>query len=150
MTCEYVMNAIEEACGKNTLSRLVRFHLWTCPRCAYMAKLFEDSYAELQTGFIPMAPDSEDIIMAAVREEVKKKVRPISELKWIGIGLIVLAASILPSFGNTLKWLGDLYTTGILLPLYLTIGGLVTVYCVFFIASHLEVLSKRFKIEQGV
>jgi hypothetical protein len=107
----------------------------------------------LRADFLPTYPglerSIEDAVMAKVYNEAPFRSvfcdsRPVSIKRWIASGLVVLVSLSTVVCGLTFDRVASVGGDSFLLPLGLTIGGIVTIYGALFIGSHMEELSEHF------
>ncbi|GHU97350.1 hypothetical protein FACS189483_03060 [Spirochaetia bacterium] len=137
------------------LSRLeIAFHVIFCPRCAAGILRLETARAILGADFLPPAPSLEDAIMRQISAEAdvmpaldsEASARELSLRSWVVTGLIVLFSLATSFFGIDFAKVATSSGSSFLLPVGLTIGGVITGYGAIFIGSHLKELSERFGI----
>ncbi|MDR1985364.1 MAG: peptidoglycan-binding protein [Treponema sp.] len=154
---EQVMNKVYEALGERPLPLRYRLYLGLhrlyCPRCDEELKRLEAVQELLETGFLPEVPALEDVIMEEIyREEPhgpaldRDLATGVSFRGWVISGLIILVTLPASFFGMNAVKLSASFGSSLLLPLGLTIGGIVTSYGALFIGSHLNELSQRFRL----
>ena len=111
------------------------------------------TYRLMKTDFLPPAPDLSGKIMRAVYDELPLQSPgaqdPVSFRSWIAVGLVSLASLIAYPMGLAYEKMAGVLGTELLLPIALTLGISLTVYCALFIVSHLEELSERFGLRHG-
>ncbi|MHB9291716.1 hypothetical protein Holit_00799 [Hollandina sp. SP2] len=152
-----VMDKVYEALGERPLPLRYRLYLGLhrlyCPRCDEELKRLEAVQGLLETGFFPEVPTLEDVIMEEIyREEPnwaaldRDLAAGISFRGWVISGLIILVTLPVSFFGMDAVKFSASSGSSLLLPLGLTIGGIVTSYGALFIGSHLKELSQWFRL----
>jgi len=106
----------------------------------------------LKKGYIGPAPDLSDKIMRAIGLEtpnpIEEAVERISLRDWLVVGLLIALSLMLTPAGQDFEWLVRTLGSFMLAPISITLGVVLTIYCAYFIASHLEELSERFGISK--
>jgi hypothetical protein len=154
---EKVMDKVYEALGERPLPLRYRLYLGLhrlyCRRCDEELKKLEAVQELLEAGFFPEIPALEDTIMEAIyREEPDRGAfdrdlaAGVSFRGWVIGGLIILVTLPTSFFGMDAVKLSASSGSSLLLPLGLTIGGIVTSYGALFIGSHLKELSHWFRL----
>jgi hypothetical protein len=154
---EKVMDKVYEALGNRPLPLGYRLYLGLhrlyCRRCDEELKQLEAIQELLETGFFPDVPALEDAIMEGIyREEPdraaldKDLAAGVSFRGWVISGLIILVTLPASFFGMDAVKVSASSGSSLLLPLGLTIGGIVTSYGALFIGSHLKELSQWFRL----
>jgi hypothetical protein len=70
----------------------------------------------------------------------------ISTRGWVIAGLVILVSLATAFFGLDFQKIAHELGMSFLLPVGITIGIILTVYCVFFIGSHIKELTERFDL----
>ena len=104
------------------------------------------TYRLMKTDFLPPAPDLSGKIMPLQSPGAQD---PVSFRSWIAVGLVILASLIAYPMGLAFEKMAGVLGTELLLPIALTLGISITIYCALFIVSHLEELSERFGLRHG-
>jgi len=156
--CDTVMNIVLESDKDTTLPFLtqlrINFHLLFCPDCS--GKLQKLQYLDviMKNDFFPLSPDFEDILMEKILKETEEELDEeridipagFSFRGWVIIGFFVLFSLSSSFFGMNFIEIADAEGLSFLLPVGITIGIVLTCYGAFFIGSHLEELSARFRL----
>jgi hypothetical protein len=128
----------------------IELHLLFCPRCSKELEDLEYLYDIMKTDFLPSSPNLEEIIMESLGEEThtleKADIPGFSYRIWVIIGFFMLFSLLSSFFGMDFIKIADTEGLSFLLPVGLTIGIVLTGYGAFFIGSHLNELSARFKL----
>lgn len=155
MTCRTMMDKLYEALGETSLPLLFRLqlgvHLLFCPRCAGEIKKLKTVQELLQTGFFPDSPHFAESVMERIYAEESISTDPdwdtltgVSFRSWVITGFIVLLSLSTAFFGMDFVKVAATEGSAFLLPLGLTVGGVLTGYGALFIGSHLKELSAWF------
>ncbi len=121
-------------------------HLASCPTCVASETAFGDALSWFRAEGLPKAPDLSLSVMKAIALEAESGETPVSIGKWFTILVIMIGAMSLSPIGATFAWLQARFGQLFLVPLFLTFGIAVTIYCACFIASHLDDLAQRWGI----
>jgi len=155
MDCNDVMDTVYEN-EKDSLPLLIQVrvgvHLLFCPQCDKEVRNLRHAEEIMKTDFLPPTPNCSDILMArlhceeAAAEPEMAAPAPagFSFRGWIVIGFFVLLSLSSAFFGMNFIHIADTEGMSFLLPVGLTIGGVLTCYGALFIGSHLKELSARF------
>jgi hypothetical protein len=107
----------------------------------------------MRHDFFPYSPELENSIMKkiAFEEDITETAHypipgGISTRGWVFAGLVILVSLATAFFGLDFKKVADETGMSFLLPVGITVGIVLTVYGVFFIASHLKELIERFDL----
>lgn len=157
MTCRTMMDKVYDALGEEPLSLLFRLrlgvHLLFCRHCAEEVKKLEAAQELLQTGFFPDSPHFEESIMEEIYAEESTFADPdwdtatgVSFRSWVITGFIVLISLSTVFFGMDFVKVATFAGSSFLLPVGLTVGGILTSYGAIFIGSHLKELSHWFRL----
>jgi hypothetical protein len=155
MRCPEALDKLYETFGDegaedfSLLDRLeLGLHLFLCPRCGEERRKLEAARGMMGAGFFPPAPDFEEALMARVLDEEGPEASDaptgVSFRGWVITGCVILVSLSLSCFGIDFIWVARSQGSSFLLPLGLTIGGVLTGYGALFIGSHLKELSARF------
>ncbi|MDR1301783.1 MAG: peptidoglycan-binding protein [Treponema sp.] len=154
-----MMDKVYEALGERPLPlryRLyLRVHRLYCRPCDEALRKLEAVQELLETDFFPETPELEDAIMERIYGETPDipdfdtdSAAGISFRGWVISGLIMLVTLPMSFFGMDAVKVSTSSGSSFLLPLGLTIGGIVTSYGALFIGSHLKELSHRFRLHE--
>lgn len=135
---------------ESELGLLERFrlflHLSACPACAQEKRRLDIARRLMASSFMPVAPDICRAVMARVDNEPESEFEPerFSLRVWGIVGACVLVPLAIMHFGT--DFTGTVKANGLsyILPIGITIGGVITAYGAMFIGSHLEELRKKF------
>jgi len=126
----------------------VWIHTFFCENCAGEVKRLEEARNILRRELFYLSPDLEDSIMMKIAAEEDMEITAVpgglSTRGWVITGLIILVSLGTAFFGFDFKKIANETGISFLLPAGITIGIILTTYCVFFIGSHLKELSERF------
>jgi hypothetical protein len=153
---DHVIDEIIASAGEEGLSLPARLriglHLFFCPRCAREAKILERLHEVMISDFFPLSPDFENPVMDKLAEEAGIDTDAgdapagFSFRGWVIAGCFVFLSLPTAFFGMDFIKAAEAQNSSFLLPLGLTIGGVLTGYGAFFIGSHLKRLSSRFRL----
>jgi hypothetical protein len=149
------MDKVYDSLGEEPLSLLFRLqlgvHLLFCRRCAEEVKKLKAVQEYLQTGFFPDSPHFEDSIMEQIYAEESALANPdwdtapgVSFRSWVITGFIVLISLSTVFFSMDFVKVAASEGSSFLLPVGLTVGGILTSYGAIFIGSHLKKFSQWF------
>ena len=153
--CRDILDIFYESDGEGFLPFLtkirMKIHFLFCASCSSEYKNLQSVREIMKTGFVPASPGFEDIIMNRVMKEAKNEKEAevpagFSFRFWVVIGFFMLLSLASVFFGNDFINIADAEGLSFLLPIGLTVGMVVTGYGAFFIGSHLEELSARFRL----
>ncbi|MDR2618980.1 MAG: peptidoglycan-binding protein [Treponema sp.] len=153
---DHVIDEIIASAGEEDLSFSAKLrigiHLFFCPRCAREAKILERLHEVMVSDFFPPSPDFENPVMEKLSAETGIDTESgdapagFSFRGWIIAGCFVFLSLPTVFFGMDFIKAPDAQSSSFLLPLGLTIGGVLTGYGAFFIGSHLKKLSSHFRL----
>ena len=160
MDCSKIMDLVYEYSGSEhapedsmpLLSQLqVWVHTFFCADCAEKIERLETARNIMREDFFPFPPVSlEDSIMKKIdlEEDIEPYAVPggISTKGWVIAGLVIFISLATAFFGLDFQKIAHETGKSFLLPVGITIGIVLTVYCVFFIASHIKELTERFDL----
>jgi len=159
MNCSKIMDLVYEYSGsefapEDSMPLFVQVQVWLhsafCPYCAQEIERLEKARNIMRGDFFASSPGLEDSIMAKISEE--KDIEPyavpggLSTRAWAIAGLIIFISLATAFFGLDFKKIADETGISFLLPVGITIGIVLTVYCVFFIGSHIREFTERFDL----
>ncbi|GHV81579.1 hypothetical protein AGMMS49991_01370 [Spirochaetia bacterium] len=156
MDCRSTMDKLYEFSGDDSLPLLSRLeiavHIIFCPRCAGQIVRLNAARSIMKADFFPAADSSlEDVIMeqicaesVEIPAETWETAPEVPFQGWVAAGLIVLFSLAGSFFGGDFANIATSSGSSFLLPVGITIGGVVTAYGAIFIGSHLKELSDRF------
>jgi hypothetical protein len=134
-----------------------RLHSLRCGRCRGERRRMEEALDLMRTGFLPAAPDLSHAVMEAVQmeasraaaQEMDENVEEIMPLRnWVLAGLCLFASLAVTPLGEAFGWLMRTFGSGLILPIALTLGAVITAFCALFIGSRLDELSERFGLSR--
>jgi hypothetical protein len=156
LDCKTVMDSLyERDCDDGSdfsiIFRLRRMlHLFFCAECAAEAERAAIAARLMRDDFMPSPPELSDSIMALVRaEEViefspEQKTMPLRG--WIIAGFFLVLALTSAYFGENYLNIANSSGMSFVLPIGLIIAFVVVGYGATFVATHMELLSKKFGI----
>jgi hypothetical protein len=166
MNCREIMDLLYEYDGDDSAPLSIRVRLWLhaffCARCAREMRQYAAAREALRTGFFPSAPDFEESVMSRIFAESGMENRgdyetaqdeegehvPMEEgfsfRAWVINGLIIFFSLSTSFFSLNFNKLAVSQDLSFLLPMGITIGLVLTVYCAVFIGSHIKELSEKF------
>lgn len=102
----------------------------------------------LKQAAIRESPDFSSNIMDIIRlDEESVDIRQMPIRGWLIAGAVILASLVLTPFGKDISWLSAFFSSAFMLPLAITLGGVLSIFCGLFIASHLEEFRERFHLK---
>jgi hypothetical protein len=126
-------------------------HTFFCQDCAEKIARLEAARNVMRYDFFPSPPIClEDSIMEKI--ELEEDIEPyavpggISTKGWVIAGLVIFISLATAFFGLDFQKIAHETGKSFLLPVGITIGIILTVYCVFFIGSHIKELTERFDL----
>ena len=155
MNCHEVIERAYEFEGNAALPLLthlrIQLHLLHCVQCAGEIERLESARLLMTGSFFPPAPEGlEERIMRSVSLEDQMEEFPdatgVSFRNWVVTGLIILVSLSTSFLGMDFSKVADHWGSSFLLPIGITIGGVVSAYGALFIGSHLKELSDRFNL----
>jgi hypothetical protein len=166
MDCREIMDLVYEYDGDDSAPLFVKVRLWFhavfCSRCAREMKRYAAARETLHAGFFSSVPDLEESIMARIfaepdtencdgyeiMQDEEERLAPMEEgisfRSWVINGLIVFFSLSTSFFSLNFNKLAVSQDLSFLLPMGITIGLVLTVYCAVFIGSHIKELSEKF------
>jgi hypothetical protein len=145
MKCDQCMDLYIESDNRSTLPFSARRHIARCAACSGQVAKMEAARTALRASLPKASTDCSSVVMAAVGL-AKRPRREVGVREWIISFLAILLSMVLAPLGADFTWVKALFGSGYLLPFNIVFGIALTVYCVVFIASHLDTLSERFGI----
>jgi hypothetical protein len=156
LDCKTVMDSFyarscDDEADFSILFRLRRMlHLFFCPECAAAAERAEIAYRLMRDDFLPPSPELSDSIMALVRAEEVRELSPerktVPLRGWIIAGFFLLLALTSAYFGENYLNVASSSGMSFVVPIGLIIALAVVGYGATFVATHLELLSKKFGV----
>jgi hypothetical protein len=156
MTCHDVMDAVYEFEGNESLPLFtqlrIQLHLLHCSHCAGEIERLETARNLLRESFFSPSPGGlEERIMRSIAleepmEAFKENGAGVSFRSWVVTGLIILISLSTSFLGMDFSKVADHWGSSFLLPIGITVGGVVSAYGALFIGSHLKELSDRFNL----
>lgn len=157
MTCEQATSAYFDLDRGEAPTGALADHIRHCPYCSSMAHRLDGGMEILvERTLRPATGLSQDVFIQSVMARVRQESAPFNEeaaeeqnplMRWIVVGVIILAAIPLSSFSDSLSWLSQLFGSRLDFPLHLVLGLAFTIYALFFIGSHLKELSRRLHLK---
>jgi hypothetical protein len=128
----------------------VALHLFFCAECAAHKKIINRAHTIMQNDFMPKPDGLSDAVMAMLRKEskaidIEQEHEAISLLGWVVAGIIILASVVSAYFGVGYLSLQQRQDLSFILPMGITVGGVITAYGAIFIGSHLRELHELTK-----
>jgi hypothetical protein len=154
MNCDDVIERAYEFDGAEPLPLLtqirIRLHLLRCPNCRAETAKLNAARSLMRESFFPAAPSLEEAIMGRIaleeQPEELSEVAGFSFKSWVITGLVILVSLSTSFLGMDFARVADSGGPSFLLPVGITVGGVVTAYGAIFIGSHLKQLSARFNL----
>ncbi|GHV33735.1 hypothetical protein AGMMS4952_25900 [Spirochaetia bacterium] len=158
MNCNEVMNTAYEFEGNEPPSIFtqlrIQLHLLHCSRCAGEIARLKSARNLMRESFFPAVPEGlEERIMRSIGLEEPEtdhewypEIAGVSFRGWVVTGLIILVSLSTSFLGMDFSKVADHWGSSFLLPVGITIGGVVSAYGAIFIGSHLKELSHRFNL----
>jgi hypothetical protein len=161
MDCSRILDLVYEYSGsehdpEDSMPLFDQIHVWLhtffCSDCAEKIRRLENARNIMREDFFPYSSSLEDSIMARVSLEESEAESHysipggISTKGWIITGLVIFVSFAAAYFGLDFQRIASEKAISFLLPVGITIGIVLTVYGVFFIATHLKELIERFDL----
>jgi len=155
MSCSKILGMVYEDDNISLLNHLqIGFHAFFCTDCAGKIELYHAARASMKKDFFPSL-DIEDSVMARISREIENEENIEEEAAypvpgvpttrgWVIAGIILVVSLVTAFFGFDFKRLASESGMSFMLPMGITIGAILTVYCALFIGSHLKEFSERF------
>jgi hypothetical protein len=147
MKCERCMDLYIESDNGEELPFFARLHVSNCEDCLGEIARLEAA----RRGLLSSLPEPTEYNSAQIMAAVLKAERPHKEVRlreWIVSFLVILLSMALAPLGSDFLWAKSLFGSNYLLPFSLFFGVALTVYCVLFIVSHIDLLTERLGIEK--
>jgi hypothetical protein len=159
MNCSKILDLVYEYSGsefapEDSMPLFDQIQVWLhsafCPYCTREIEGLEEARNIMRRDFFASSAGLEDSIMAKITAE--KDIEPyavpggISTRAWAVTGLIILVSLAAAFFGLDFQKIADETGISFLLPVGITIGIVLTAYCVFFIGSHIREFTERFDL----
>jgi len=157
MSCSNILDMVYS--NEENISLLnhlqIGFHAFFCQDCARKIELYNSARTSMKEDFFPSV-DVEDSVMARIAHENENEllafdeesVHPVhgvpSTRGWVIAGVVLVVSLVSAFFGFDFRRLASESGMSFMLPMGITIGLILTVYCALFIGSHLKELSERF------
>jgi hypothetical protein len=104
-------------------------------------------------NFMPPAPDITNAVMQAITADLTATYDPeeaaVSVRGWVIAGCLLVLSLVSAYFGGDFLKIASLTGVSFLLPVGITIGCAVIAYVAVFVGTHLEILSKKFGIDDN-
>jgi len=157
MNCSKILDLVYEYSGsefapEDSMPLFAQIQVWLhsvfCPHCTQEIERLEEARNIMRRDFFASSAQLEDSIMAKITDE--KDIEPyavpggLSTRAWAIAGLIILVSLATAFFGIDFQKIADETGISFLLPVGITIGIVLTTYCVFFIGSHIREFTERF------
>jgi hypothetical protein len=128
---------------------LIAFHVRHCPGCASHLRALRTASTLLEEDFFPPAKNIADSVMALARAdepfaESSCEHEVVSLRAWIITGFALLFSLSSVYLGIDYLTPIDTRTINFMLPVGITVGGVITAFCAIFIGCHIKELSKWF------
>ncbi|MCL2801510.1 MAG: peptidoglycan-binding protein [Treponema sp.] len=155
MNCSKIMEMYYED-DENSFSLLNQFqivlHTFFCPHCAEEIENYKSALTIMKEDFFPApSAETENSIMTLVNsEQTESSYSPSfipgvpSTRGWVIAGIVLIVSFVTAFFGFDFQKLASESGMSFMLPMGITIGLVLTTYCILFIGSHLKELSERF------
>ena len=133
---------------------LARFHLLFCPDCAREFNKLKNLEEIMKTDFFPFSPDLEGSIMHSLNGNASNEENIAENMDapagfslrgWVITGFFLLLSLSSSFFGIVFNEIASTAGLSFVLPVSITVGMVLTCYGAFFIGSHLNELSSRFR-----
>jgi len=154
MNCTKIMNMIYEDEPMSFSGQIqMGIHTFFCSACAHEIENYQAARTIMKDDFFRSSPNIEDTIMAKLQFEQTEEEQGeysyanpggISTRGWVIAGFVLMISLVTAFFGFDFKNLVSEYGMSFILPMGITIGIALTIYCALFIGSHLKELSERF------
>ena len=161
MNCSKIQDLVYEYSGcehdpEDSMPFVNQVQLWIhtffCADCAEKITRLSKTHEIMNEDFFIFSPNLEESIIKRIEFD-ESEIAPhysapggISTRGWVIAGLVIFISLATAFFGLDFKKVADETGMSFLLPVGITIGIVLTVYGVFFIASHLKELIERFDL----
>jgi len=163
MDCQSVLTTIFETEKVTdlpfTTQLQITVHCLFCPGCAAEINDWRRAEAIMHSDFFPPSPHFADALIERIHDE-SERFKPeevftqeghfdpagFSLRAWVLTGCFVLLSLTSVFFGMHFTQIVDATGLSFLLPVGITVGVVLTCYGAFFIGSHLDELSTRFRL----
>jgi hypothetical protein len=136
----------------------IRLHSFFCLQCARELERYAAAREALRSGFFTPADLEESVMARIMREdpaeadeyeeecamEGTSEEAGVSFRSWIITGIVMFFSLSTSFFSLNFTKLAISQDLSFLLPMGITIGAVLTIYCTIFIGSHIKELSEKF------
>ncbi|MDR1419950.1 MAG: peptidoglycan-binding protein [Treponema sp.] len=162
MNCREIMDMVYEYDGDDSAplcARIrIRLHALFCLRCGQELERYTAAREALRDGFFTPAGLEESVMARILREdpveadeyeeeyagEGMSEEAGVSFRSWIITGILMFFSLSTSFFSLNFTKLAISQDLSFLLPMGITIGAVLTIYCTIFIGSHIKELSEKF------
>jgi hypothetical protein len=149
MNCDKFLDYLYFSEGRFPLIKRIfmYFHILHCPKCAAHVRALQTASGCMKEDFFPTAKESiAENIMALIQgedfTEAPAKHELVTFRAWVISGLAILFSLSSVYFGIDYLTPGNMHTIYFMLPLGITVGGVITAFGAVFIGCHITELSK--------
>ncbi|MCU0848387.1 MAG: hypothetical protein MUD12_10920 [Spirochaetes bacterium] len=145
--CEKIMGIFLELDNGEALPPRAVIHRMFCGRCRTEMRRLKDSISDIRAGspFEP-ADDITETVMTGLMQSGASHGKRVSNLNWLGAGLIMLGGVFILSFSESFKWLSAFYGKHIEIPVSIVLSLILCIYAVIFIGTHLDFIKERINL----
>ncbi|MDR0539876.1 MAG: hypothetical protein LBG74_05160 [Spirochaetaceae bacterium] len=126
-------------------------HALVCKACAAKKRRLITADRVIRNAFLPPSPHCENAVMAALLADdalaAKVSTDYVPLHGWVIAGVIIVLSLLSVYFHSEFVSINSTQGISYILPLGITIGGVITAYGALFIASHLETLCSKLGLE---
>ena len=126
---------------------LIALHIRYCPKCAMHLHTLQTASTLLKEDFFPPAENIADSVMALAQADEpltgqSHELQSVSLRAWIITGFALLFSLSSAYLGIDYLTPIDTRTINFMLPVGITVGGVITAFCAIFIGCHIKEFSK--------
>jgi hypothetical protein len=128
---------------------LIDFHIRHCPKCAAHKNVLQKAACCIREDFFPPAAGAAGPVMTFIRDDAAFT-EPLHEQEshslraWVVAGLAIFVSVSSAYLGIDYLTPVDTRTINFMLPVGITVGGVITAFGAIFIGCHIKELSKWF------
>lgn len=142
--CEKIMRIFLELDNGESLPPGAAVHRIFCARCRTEMRRLTDSISGIRAGS-SFEPDNDitETVMTGVMQSGAEHGKKVSNMNWLGAGLVMLGGVFILSFSESFKWLSAFYGKHIEIPVSIVLSLILCIYVVIFIGTHLDFIKKH-------
>lgn len=152
MKCKELMNQYLNLDNQDALPILLRLHVFFCPSCKNEVEQMEDLFNRMEYFAARYStPDMTEKILSLVQSiELEPEPRKTTPIRyWLTVGVLMFLGTIVIQFAKPSVQVRILSSDMIDLPLNIICCAGLTIFIAVFIGSHLDEVSKFFKIHRS-